>query len=166
VAPKIGTDIKFNRGYAQYFLYKRVGRMIWASGVRAGFLKSYSDEFTLDERFQAGGGTTVRGFKTDDLTPKDTDAIGFVFGGDAVFILNQELRFPIHKWLGGVVFYDGGNVYRFIRDFNPLDIRNTGGFGIRFDNPYIVLRFDMGFNFSPTQGEPRVVFHFGIGQAF
>ena len=165
-APKIGTDIQFTRAYAQYFLYKRVGRVIWASGVRAGFLKTFSDEFTLDERFQAGGGTTVRGFRTDDLTPKDTDAIGFLFGGDAVFILNQEIRFPIHKWLGGAVFYDAGNVYRFLRDFNPLDLRNTGGFGLRIDNPYVILRFDVGFNFNPMNDEPRVVFHFGIGQAF
>jgi outer membrane protein assembly complex protein YaeT len=165
-APAIlGTDIKFNRTYDQYFYFKKLGPVVWASGVRVGFIKSYTDQFTLDERFQTGGGTTVRGFGTDDLTPQD-DIIGAVFGGDALFILNQEIRFPIHKWLTGAVFYDGGNVFRFLRDFDPLDLRNTGGFGIRLETSYIVLRFDVGFNFDPMNDEAGTVFHFGIGQAF
>ena len=34
-------------------------------------------------------------------------------GGNELFLLNSEVRFPlgIMKALGGVVFYDGGNVY-------------------------------------------------------
>jgi hypothetical protein len=29
-----------------------------------------------------------------------------------------------------------------------------------------VLRFDLGFNLDPEEGESDNVFHFGIGQAF
>lgn len=164
-APSIGTDIRFIRSYNQYFYYKKLGPVIWASGIRAGFLNTLSTEFTLDERFQTGGSNTVRGFGTNKLTPQD-NFVDAVFGGEAVFILNQEIRFPIYKWLGGAVFYDGGNVYSMVKDFDPLNLRNTGGFGLRLDSPYIVLRFDVGFNFDPINDEPRVVFHFGIGQAF
>ena len=164
-APNVGTDVQYLRNFDQFFYYKKLGPIVWASGVRAGFLKSKSDEFTLNERFQTGGGNSVRGFRNDALTPQ-TDLFGVVFGGNAVFILNQEIRFPIYKWFGGAIFYDGGNVYQLVEDFDPANIRNTGGFGFRIDSSYIVLRFDVGFNFSRLEGEPRTVFHFGIGQAF
>lgn len=164
-APSIGTDVRYVRNFDQFFYYKKLGPIVWASGVRAGFLKSYSDEFTLNERFQTGGGNSVRGFRNDALTPQN-DLFDVVFGGNAVFVLNQEIRFPIYKWLGAAVFYDGGNVYPLVEDFDPWNIRNTGGLGLRIDSPYIVLRFDVGFNFDPLEGEPRTVFHFGIGQAF
>ena len=92
--------------------------------------------------------------------------MGNPIGGEAVFIINQELRFPVYKWFGGAVFYDAGNVYATYRDFNPLRLRHSVGLGLRFDSPFGVARFDVGFNIAPQNGEPRTVFHFGLGQAF
>ena len=80
--------------------------------------------------------------------------------------MNQELRFPIWKWFGAAVFYDGGNVYRGLGDFNPFDIRHSVGLGLRVNSPFGIARLDFGINISPEDDEPRGVLHFALGQAF
>ncbi|HXX71429.1 MAG TPA: POTRA domain-containing protein, partial [Candidatus Acidoferrum sp.] len=69
----------------------------------------------LPERFFAGGGTSLRGFALNQAGPRDP-CTGFPVGGQAMLVLNQEFRFPMHlpfvgTQLGGTLFYDGGNVY-------------------------------------------------------
>ena len=69
----------------------------------------------LPERFFAGGGTSLRGFALNQAGPRDP-CTGFPVGGQAMLVLNQEFRFPMHlpfvgSQLGGAIFYDGGNVY-------------------------------------------------------
>jgi outer membrane protein insertion porin family len=69
----------------------------------------------LPERFFAGGGTSLRGFALNQAGPRDA-CTGFPVGGQAMLVLNQEIRFPMRlpyfgTQLGGAVFYDGGNVY-------------------------------------------------------
>ena len=76
-----------------------------------------------------GGGTSLRGFPIDGAGPQrlvpfcnvlqgQSGCVNITVpvGGKQLFILNSELRFPlgIMKALGGVVFYDGGNVYNAI----------------------------------------------------
>jgi outer membrane translocation and assembly module TamA len=87
-------------------------------------------------------------------------------GGNAVFILNQEVRFPIYKALGGVVFLDVGNVYPNISDFDLSDIRKTAGFGFRLETPFALVRFDWGFKLDRRPWETRSQFFLSIGQAF
>src|SRR6266700_8377044 len=69
----------------------------------------------LPERIFAGGGTSLRGFALNQAGPRDA-VTGFPVGGQAMLVLNQEFRFPMHlpfigTSLGGAFFYDGGNVY-------------------------------------------------------
>lgn len=161
----LGDSVSFSRIYSQYYTYKRLGPVIWASAVRAGFMDAGLNTFTLDEKFLAGGGSSVRGFGLDSIAPQD-NVFTKLFGGNSVFILSEEVRVPIAGKLGGVLFYDGGNVYALASDFNPLDLRNSLGFGVRLDFSALVLRFDLGFNLKPLPDEPHAVFHFGIGQAF
>lgn len=69
----------------------------------------------LPERYFAGGGTSLRGFQLNQAGPRDP-CTGFPVGGQAMLVLNQEFRFPMHlpfvgAQLGGALFYDAGNVY-------------------------------------------------------
>ena len=90
-------------------------------------------------------------------------------GGNQLFILNSELRFPlpIMKNLGAVLFYDGGNVYdrisvsRFVQDYS-----NTVGFGFRYNTPVGPVRFDIGRNLNPVTGFRATQFFITLGQAF
>ena len=80
----------------------RAVRLVFASGWRLGLQKGFSEEgAVLTDRFYAGGGTTVRGFGQDELGPKLEN--GQPAGGNAVLVLNNELRFPLFWIFDGVI---------------------------------------------------------------
>ena len=90
-------------------------------------------------------------------------------GGPLLFILNSEIRFPlfIHRNLGGVVFYDGGNVFSAINLPNFVNnYTNTVGFGLRYSTPIGPVRFDIGHNLNPIPGINPTQYYITIGQAF
>jgi len=96
-------------------------------------------------------------------------------GGAQLVILNSEVRFPIPvslpfigNKLGGVVFYDGGNVYSSVgfQDFFSNYV-NTVGFGFRYPTPIGPVRVDLGHAINQIAGVTKNVQYFiTIGQAF
>jgi outer membrane protein assembly complex protein YaeT len=162
----LGSKTRFISYFGQFISYAKVTDFLtYASSFRIGLGKGYAEDLPLSERFFAGGGTTIRGFKKDGVGPRDpfTD---LPLGGEAVFVLNQELRFPIFKKFGGVVFLDLGNVYPKISDFDLLDIRKTAGFGFRLHTPFVLIRLDWGFKLDRHPGETLSQIFLSIGQAF
>ena len=93
----------------------------------------------------------------------------YLGNGLQLFIVNSELRFPIPVMnnLGGVLFYDGGNVYRHIRVSDLIDnYTHTVGFGFRYNTPIGPVRFDIGHLLEPVPGLRSTQFFITIGQAF
>ena len=84
-------------------------------------------------------------------------------------IVNSELRFPmpLKKDLGGVVFYDGGNVYSNInlRQFAD-DYTHTVGLGIRYQTPVGPIRVDIGRRLTSVPGVNATQYFVTLGQAF
>ncbi len=183
----IGSDIRFVKYFGQYFKYFPLSkpaevplsggllrpRWVFVTAARAGLAKGLGGQNLIrTERFFAGGGTTMRGFEQNTLGP--VDFLGDPAGGDAVFILNNELRFPLAGIFEGVGFLDLGNVYTRVADFNPFDARSAAGFGLRVRTPYFLLRLDYGLKLKINPGDPifgvppekRGAFFFSIGQAF
>jgi outer membrane protein assembly factor BamA len=127
------------------------------------------------QRFFAGGGTTVRGFQTDQLgVPEVLDANGLSLGGNGVVILNAELRRVVGTVLNRnfavVGFLDGGNVFAHASDIDLDRIRRSVGGGVRWDSPLGPLRFDVGFKLNHldvgTTPEREWEYHLSIGEAF
>jgi outer membrane protein assembly factor BamA len=180
LAPHLfGTEfpyIRYNLQYYKYFPLTRPQpvlygespnrpRVVFATGTRIGVQKGLNPQnVVLTDRFFAGGGTTVRGFQQDSLGP--TLANGAPIGGNAVFIFNNELRYPLFWIFDAVSFVDIGNVYAQVSDYRLGDLRKAGGFGLRIRNPFVVLRFDYGFKLDRRPGEKLGAFFFSIGQAF
>jgi outer membrane protein assembly factor BamA len=179
-APRLlGSDLKFIRYFGQYSHYVplsqpeeipwsgglRKSRLVYAGGVRLGLGHGFEDQRLVpSERFYAGGGTSIRGFEQDQIGPRDF--IGDPAGGQSLFVMNHELRFPLYHIVDGVGFFDLGNVYRDVRDLDLFDVRYSSGIGLRIRTPYFLLRGDLGFNLFPREGEKRSAFFFSIGQAF
>jgi outer membrane protein assembly complex protein YaeT len=166
-SPKfLGSDLNFITSFTQFTMYKTVLRQaIWASCFRLGLASAFGQELIPSRRFFAGGGTSIRGFKLDSVGPLDP-WVDLPEGGEAMVVVNQELRFPIYKIFRGVAFFDFGNVYSKLKDINLTDLRTGAGLGLRIDSPLGLIRFDYGVNLKPRPGEPKSTIFFSIGQAF
>ncbi|MGH9431761.1 MAG: POTRA domain-containing protein [Terriglobia bacterium] len=185
INPKIiGSSADFSRFLGQTAFYREVRPwLVWATDVRAGVAKPFSGgEIPLSERFFTGGADSLRGFPTfgagpqrtvraciDNNNPSTCVNILVPVGGNELFILNEEGRFPlpIKKGLGGVIFYDGGNVYDHLVINNFFkEYTNNVGFGLRYDTPVGPVRIDIGRNLHPVPGIKATQFFVTLGQAF
>jgi outer membrane protein insertion porin family len=189
-ARSIGSELGFSKTFLQGFVYRNLGRphLVLAAGARLGLAKAFLrivqsvdengnpriDEvrdLPVSERFFAGGDTTIRGFSLDSVgVPATISSTGFPKGGDAEIILNAELRAPLYKKIGVVLFADGGNVFARAADLSLTELRGSLGFGLRYRSAIGAIRFDLGFKLDRrrigTKLEPPYAFHFSIGQAF
>jgi len=163
---KLGSDLNFIKIFGQFFYYYPIrNKIILANGVRIGLANAFGAILFYDERFFAGGGNSVRGYKLNSLGPINPFT-NLPNGGEGLFILNEELRFPIRGIIGGVLFYDAGNIYKEWQDFNPFDVRQSIGLGLRADTKFGLLRFDLGFKIKKKPEEKPYELFFSIGQAF
>ncbi|BDC49558.1 hypothetical protein F183_A18740 [Bryobacterales bacterium F-183] len=177
-APSVfGSELQYAKYFGQYFYYRPFGkptrvpwanvmknRFVYASGVRYGIAQGlYGQSLVPSERFFAGGPNSVRGFGQDRLGPFSADS---PVGGESMFVVNNEMRFPLFKFFDGVAFSDIGQVYGRWRDFRPGDLRYTAGFGVRMRTPFFLLRLDYGTVLNRRPGDPSGRLYFGIGQAF
>jgi outer membrane protein insertion porin family len=164
----IGSEAAFVKFFSQGSLFRKVWKdSVWAQSIRLGAAHPFgiSDSIPVSERFFAGGDTTVRGFKFDHLGPRDP-LTGEPTGGEGLFIINEEFRFPIWRALRGVVFFDAGNVAARLPDLDPLDLRTVLGVGLRIETPIGPVRFEYGWKLDREAGETAGELHITVGQAF
>ncbi|MGH9406802.1 MAG: POTRA domain-containing protein [Terriglobia bacterium] len=187
----LGSSDNFARAFGQAAFYKQVKPwMVWANSVRLGVVQAFSGSHVpLSDRFFSGGADSLRGFPINGAGPQTTaflctrqndpascvEKVLVPTGGPQLFILNTEGRFPIPisfpspigKNLGGVIFYDGGNVYSrigFSKFFSQYS--NTVGLGLRYNTPVGPIRIDFGRNLNPPQGLKAFQVFVTLGQAF
>jgi outer membrane protein assembly factor BamA len=189
ITPKaLGSSANYAKLYGQYAYYRPLGGMVWANSIRLGLAKPFAGSFVpTSQLFFTGGGNTIRGFPLNGAGPQRlvpfcapgtapsdcTSEITVPVGGEQLFILNSELRFPLHvpidilKPLGAVVFYDGGNVYSRI-NFNQFtsNYTNTVGAGLRYATPIGPVRIDLGRNLNPVPGLGSTQYFITLGQSF
>jgi outer membrane protein insertion porin family len=122
----------------------------------------------IHERFFAGGSNSFRGEKFDELGPKDPVSQKPV-GGEALFLLNFELTFPLIlaiKDLSGALFYDKGNVFAEMKHFNLTALQDAVGIGIRYRTPLGPLRLEVAWNLDAAKGERKPLVFLTIGNVF
>src|SRR6202040_2788952 len=160
----LGSSVNFVRFFGQTSFYKPITPWLtWANNFRLGLAKPFAGAVVpLSERFFSGGANSLRGFPiygagpqrpvsvcSNPSVPSTCTLISVPVGGNMLAIVNSEARFPIpiKSGLGGVVFYDGGNIYSNI-NFHQFtsNYTNTVGFGFRYRTPVGPLRFDIGHN--------------------
>ncbi len=136
---------------------------------------SEQESVPLPERYFAGGADSLRAFAYNQAGPRDTGApivaggpasrpTGFPLGGNAVFVNNLELRFPLlGENIQGVFFHDMGNVFSTLGDIslrfkqqNLQDFNYTvhaAGFGVRYRTPVGPVRIDLAYSLNPPKFE-------------
>lgn len=187
------SQTDYVRLLARNSTYHRIGRdMVVARSTTLGALPNLRaggpTTIPLPERYFSGGGSTHRGFPDNQAGPRDLNT-GFPVGGTALLTNNVELRFPLYgESVGGVLFYDAGNVYRGVGDISfrirQRDARDFSylvhavGLGLRYKTPVGPVRVDFGWapnspRFSYVRaGSPvtdrigRLQFHFSLGETF
>lgn len=186
ISPTIfGSSDNVARFFGQTAYYRQVKPwLVWANNFRLGLVSSFGGSHVpFSERYFSGGSDSLRGFTLNGAGPQQdallctaadepstcTTKVTVPAGGRQLFIFNSEARFPIplKKGLGGVLFYDGGNVYDAI-GFRHLfsDYSNTVGFGLRYQTPVGPVRIDVGQNLNPVPGLKRTQWFVTLGQAF
>jgi outer membrane protein insertion porin family len=166
-----------------YPIYKRV-RIVTA--VRAGISSTYGQTpeaaIPLEKRFRLGGNTSLRGFSrncvgglTSNLAEncpkyvsKESGVVTVLpaLGGNAMFNYMVDFIFPLFGDLDMALFTDGGNAYPLNRDlfYDFFSMRNTAGFGFRYNTFFGPLRLDLGFPLDRRDGEPKAQVSFAVGQ--
>lgn len=186
----LGSNTNFVRFLGQTAYYHRLGGngIIWANSFRLGLEGAFAGSHVpLSERFFAGGGSTLRGFSLNGAGPQrsvpvcsnpaDTSTCSQItvpVGGNQLVILNSEVRFPIPVTfpiigdkLGGVAFYDGGNIYNTVGFQNFFSsYTNTVGFGLRYTTPVGPVRVDIGHLLNTIPGVKSTQIFITLGQAF
>lgn len=183
-AKALGSSANFFRFLGQTAFYKQVAPwLVLADNFRLGFSIPFAgSDVPLSERFFTGGADSLRGFPINGAGPQRAlpvctnpndqstcTLISVPVGGDMLFIVNSEARFPlpIKKGLGGVLFYDGGNVYANInfRQFGE-DFTHSVGVGLRYQTPVGPVRFDVGYRLTTVPGVDRTQYFVTLGQSF
>jgi len=160
------------RGDGRYYrtLFER---LVWANKVQFGSIDG-PGEFSVPffKRYFLGGSTNLRGWGRFDVAP--LSGAGLPIGGHSQFQATTEVRAPVWRNLGAVLFVDAGNVWSQPWRFDVGDMRYDAGPGLRYNTPIGPIRFDLGYQLTPIKGllvngEPerrRWRLHFSIGQAF
>jgi outer membrane protein insertion porin family len=167
----LASDASYRRFLGQQHAFFSLGRMVLATRVIVGDT-SGRDVILPADRFRAGGGTSVRGYPEDGLGPRGL--LGEPLGGDSMFVLNQEARVPVYRWLRVVGFTDAGNVFAEGTRLFSSELKIGYGLGIRVDSPIGLLRLDYGIPGSTlTETSTRKAndftsgrWYFGFGHIF
>ncbi|MFN0119359.1 MAG: POTRA domain-containing protein [Blastocatellia bacterium] len=195
----LGGNEQFLRFFSEnqaYYTVPNSGGLVLAGDIRIGLARNYDRPapgqptnflLPISERFFAGGSSTLRGYDFEEAGPRyapvltaDQKLESRPVGGNALIIVNGELRRNVYRQLGLVGFYDTGNVFSRINDINFNRISHTAGLGIRIRTGLGPVRLDAGYLMSdpflgsgltPAQraqlGQPkRWQFHISFGQAF
>ena len=186
----LGGQVGFVKSYVQGLWFTRLPRargVIFATRAATGLADGFPrtapavdengdsilgeteliEDLPASERFFAGGDNSIRGFALDTVgAPNTISAQGFPKGGNAVVILNVELRVPVWREVGMALFVDGGNVFNRVTELDFGELRGSTGFGLRYRSPIGPVRLDLGFKMGRRESESRTALHFSIGQAF
>lgn len=123
-----------------------------------------ADEIPLVTRLFSGGSNSVRGFDYQHLGP--LDASGEPVGGTTLQEASVELRFPVWRELGAVLFVDAGRIDLEAARFGFGDVFVSVGTGIRYRTPIGPLRVDFGYVLNAEERVDHSRVHLSIGHAF
>jgi translocation and assembly module TamA len=140
------------------------GRSVLAvRGLVGGVEGAATFDIPPDQRFYAGGGGTVRGFRFQSIGPQFAD--GNPVGGTSVDAGSIEFRQRIGASYGAAAFVDAGQVGTSGVPFEG-NVRVGAGVGARYYTSFGPLRVDFAIPLVKQPHSDAFEVYIGIGQAF
>ena len=166
-----GGDLKYYKLTEQvqwYFPLSRTytlmlnGEVGSADGVGGKPLPFYKN-------YYAGGVTSVRGYDTYSLGPRD--GLGAIMGGNKRVVGNAEILFPmpgagVDRSMRLGVFLDGGQVYGADEKIRLGELRYSTGMAFSWNSPMGPLRISYGLPINAKEGDRKQHMQFQMGQVF
>ena len=171
----VGGDVKYlrNRVDADYY-YPVADKWVLKFGASAGNVTGiFGDEVDLVDRFFIGG-DDIRGFSTDGVGPRDTDADD-ALGGEWFYAGTVQLSFPffgIPTELGilGRVFTDFGSAWQLDPSGSTVEdsstVRVSVGFGVTWVSPFGPIGIDVGFPVKKESFDETEALRVNFGTSF
>jgi translocation and assembly module TamA len=141
------------------------GRFTWGQSLRLGWSKSSGEPLRGDLRFRAGGELSVRGYGTESLGPQPAIEGNEAPGGEALLVVNEELRLRLRDDLHALLFFDLGNVWDDPKDFGN-DLAKSIGLGVRAATPVGLIRLDLAVPLDRRKEDEGFEVYFGFGNIF
>lgn len=155
-------------------------RLVLNTNFGIGVLGLYNQDVGLSpfERFYLGG-VFLTGFILDGreiVNLRGYDDLSVTYpnpntGAPTIAKYSAELRYPLstnpNATIYALTFLEAGNTWAQPRDFNPFNVRRSGGVGLRIFLPMFgLLGLDYGWRFDDIPESPNMArgqFHFSIG---
>ncbi len=155
----LGTSVDGAKTYFHLQVFKPMGENVFGAGAKLGLAKG---NLPISERFFAGGPMSFRGESLDRLSPT-SQATGMPLGGMGLVIVNMEYRIKVFSEFSVVLFYDGGEVTRYMHEISVGRWENAVGVGLRYSTPFGPIRVEAGYNPRPSYGG-KIKFFVSLGE--
>lgn len=172
-----GGDVKYYKVSYQHQWFRPLSQdLTLMLNGEAGYANGYGNRpLPFFKNFYAGGNTSVRGFKSSSLGPKDL--AGNALGGNERLVGNAEVLFPFpgmskDKSLRMSVFLDAGAVFGAgdVNDkyakFNAGDMRYSTGLAASWQSPMGPMKFSFAKPLGVKDDDKIERFQFIMGSSF
>ena len=152
--------------------------LVLAGKLKVGMIREFGSTSSVPptEAFNIGGGKSLRGYSELSIGP----IIDRNVPGNVLVQSNFELRYPVWRKLGGVLFLDAANVFRDFYFDERFHLLTTAGVGLRYRTPVGPLRIDGALKLNNISASRLAAagellekerdswgrIHFGIGHTF
>lgn len=163
-----------------------VDKLVLRTNVEFGYLGYYTKKlgYSPFETFQVGGdgmsgsnyyyGTDVIPLRGYDAGDESEGSLTVQPQANVFNKYTLELRYPLtlnpSATIYALAFFEAGNTWYNLSDFNPFKVHRAAGVGLRFWLPMFgLLGIDWGYGFDPIYGQTdshKSQFGFTIGQQF
>jgi len=169
-----GLDLKYYKvTYDHLYYTPLVGDFILKLNAELGYAGGYSgSELPFFKNFYAGGITSVRGFRTSNIGPKDgVGNLARPTGGNQRLVASAEVLYPI-PGLGKErnarisTFLDAGMIRNSLEDSSDNGARLSTGIGLYFVSPFGPIQLAISKPLNPGPNDVTQTFQFTMGQNF
>jgi outer membrane protein insertion porin family len=164
----LGGDVNYERVEVSTSFHQALGKGTWVHlGLTHGAVVPFgsaANNLAFNKRFFPGGDTSLRGYKQDQASPKDSS--GKVVGAETFSLGTVEFEQALTPKWSLVVFSDSLGQARRIQHY-PFDtgLYSVGG-GLNWRTIIGPIRVEYGRNLNPRPGDPAGTLHFSLGFPF